>query len=89
MRMQSTSVTEGMSSLEKLSKDDIPSATEVDCICMNVQFFLHKMVSNYRSKNLKPKEWPPLRVADKILYLDFKRENPNFIEFLSNKRYVF
>ena len=37
--MQFTSNTDGMISLERLSKDAIPSVLEVNCIGVNKQFF--------------------------------------------------
>ena len=58
---QSTSNAEGMSSLESLSKDDIPSALEVDCMQMNEHFFMQNNTSKLL-KNLKLEEWLPIRV---------------------------
>ena len=84
VRKQSTSSTDEMTSLECLSKDDIPSVLEVDWMYENTQF-LYKTSHQTSSINLKIQERRPLRDRLKYLLSDlFVNDNKN----LKYKGYV-
>ena len=66
-------MSDGMSSLESLSKDDIPLGLVIKYIRSRMHhkiMFGQKTTPLHRLKNLKTEEWLPLRVRVKAAYSD-------------------